>query len=282
MSTLICCFPIPNNCVAVAMVPELLKKAIGAPFRLLGLKLVRRKSPQAGDQRIFFLHLPKCGGVSLNRALSRAFGPHNLAALAPSAYRRAAGILGKNHEEYRTSLLFYYMSMGDVNVVTGHFSWSDKAYDKFSENWVYVTLLRDPVERWFSHYFYDRFGSGDYRDIEDELPQFLGSTRAHEMGTVYTRRLSDSSSISSDQRVDQAKSNLRKFDVLGTLENVGSFERRLSTEVGVDVSMPKKNESPEKNKKKEIKSKDNLRSRVEKLCRSDIQVYNYAKKLTNE
>jgi len=222
------------------MASEFFKKVVGVPFRLMGLKLVRRESPYADDQRIFFLHLPKCGGVSLNRALSRAFGPHNLAALDPTAGRRAAELLGEPYEEYRSSLLWYYMSMQGVNVVTGHFSWSDEVYNRFCEEWTYVTLLRDPVSRWLSHYFYNRYGGGEYCAIEQDLLDFLGSRRARKMGTLYTRRLSDSHAENLDQRVEQAKSNLKKFDIIGTLDRLSEFKLKLSGKTGISLDMPKK------------------------------------------
>lgn len=248
----------------------------------MGLKLVRRESPYADDQRIFFLHLPKCGGVSLNRALSRAFGPHNLAALDPTAGRRAAELLGEPYEEYRSSLLWYYMSMQGVNVVTGHFSWSDEVYNRFCEEWTYVTLLRDPVSRWLSHYFYNRYGGGEHCAIEQDLLNFLGSRRAREMGRLYTRRLSDSKAATPDQKIDQAKSTLDKFDIVGILEDMDEFVSYLSEKTGVNMSMPRKNKSPKRGEKINAQSKKELKTKVEKICESDIEVYEHAETLASK
>jgi len=263
------------------MYKETIKKIIGFPFRLMGLKLVRRKSPRANDQRLFFLHLPKCGGVSVNRALSRAFGPHNLAALNSTAGRRAAEILGEPYKEYRAHLLWYYMSMKNVNVVTGHFSWCNKAYDAFCEDWMYVTLLREPVSRWFSHYFYNRYGGGDYCAIEKELPEFLDSERARRMGTMYTRRLSDVQTGGLSRKVNDAKSALNKFDLVGVTQEINEFRVSLSNKIGIKLSLPKKNTSPKKNKKKEAIERKGVRRKVEKMCKEDIEIFNHAKKLAS-
>ena len=135
---------------------EWAEKAIRAPFHLAGLELIRRPSHDADDQRIFFLHLPKCGDVSVNMAMRRAFGAQKVDGLNPNASRRVAERRGKDLRRFRTSLLFYYMAMENVNVISGHFSWNDDVYEQFSKKWAYVTVLRDPIRRWFSHYFYNR------------------------------------------------------------------------------------------------------------------------------
>lgn len=275
------CYLLHSTCKAAAMVPEFIKEAIQASFRLAGLKVVRRKSPHADDQRIFFLHLPKCGGVSINRALSRAFGPYNLTALNATAWKRAVEIRSENRERYKEALLFYCMSMDNVNVVTGHFSWSDRAHEIFCDDWMYITLLRNPVSRWFSHYFYDRYGQGSYfNGIEEDLPGFLHSKRAREMGALYTRRLSDFQTANLDQSVEHAKSNLEKFDVLGVLENINDFGSRLSRKINIDLKIPRKNKSPAENEKKKAEENKELAREVEKICKYDMEVYRHAHEIS--
>lgn len=268
--------------MSLATLPEWAEKVIRAPFHLVGLELIRRRSPNAHDQRVFFLHLPKCGGVSVNRAMSRAFGAKNLVGLDPPASWRAAEMRGEDPMVYRTSLLFYYMAMEDVNVITGHFSWSDEAYEQFSKDWAYVTLLRDPVRRWFSHYFYDRYKSGGYFSTEEELSAFLHSKRAREMGALYARRLSDPQVTDLDQAVEQAKVNLEKFEVLGCLGNMDAFTDQFSSRFGIELNVPRKNTSPAKNKEDEARKNENYVREVKELCRRDIEIYNCARKLARK
>jgi hypothetical protein len=263
----------------LTMLSEWAKKAIRAPFHLVGLELTRRPSRDADDQRIFFLHLPKCGGMSVNRAMSRAFGAQRLAVLNPTASWRAAEIRGKDPMDYRTSLLFYYMSMKDVNVITGHFSWCDDAYEHFSKDWTYVTILRDPVRRWFSHYFYDRHKSGGYFSTEKNLSTFLHSERAREMGTIYARRLSGSQVTNMNQAVELAKVNLEKFEILGFLEDMDVFADQFSNYFGIKLSIPRKNTSPAKDKKEGARKNEEYVHKVRGLCKHDIEIYNHARKL---
>jgi len=262
----------------LATLSEWAEKAIRAPFHLVGLEVIRRPSPNAHGQRVFFLHLPKCGGVSVNMAMRRAFGAQKVDGLNPNASWRAAEMRGEDPIVYRTSLLYYYMAMEDVNVITGHFSWSDDAYEQFSKDWAYVTLLRDPVRRWFSHYFYDRYKSSGYFSTEEELPTFLKSERAREMGTLYARRLSDPQVTDLDRAVEQAKVNLEKFEVLGCLGNMDAFTDRFSSRFGIELNVPRKNTSPAKDKEDEARKNENYVRKVKELCRHDIEIYNRARK----
>jgi len=264
------------------MLSELAKRAIQAPFHLLGLEVVRRRSTGVHDQKIYFLHLPKCGGVSINRAMSRAFGPQKLAGLDPKASWRAAQIKGKDPMEYRMSLLHYYLAMQNVNVVTGHFTWDDDVYDRFSSDWAYVTLLRDPIRRWFSHYFYDRYTKGGYFKVDDDLASFLHSERAREMGTLYTRRLSDSQVTDLDYAAEQAKANLEKFDVLGLTEDMNAFVDRFSRQLGVRLSIPRKNANPAGGEKAKAQENEDYVDAVRELCKHDMAIYDHARKLLAE
>ncbi|PSO83052.1 MAG: hypothetical protein BRC41_12785 [Cyanobacteria bacterium QH_9_48_43] len=258
---------------------EWAEKAIRAPFHLAGLELIRRPSRDADDQRIFFLHLPKCGGVSVNMAMRRAFGAQKVDGLNPNASRRVAERRGKDLRRFRTSLLFYYMAMENVNVISGHFSWNDDVYEQFSKKWAYVTVLRDPIRRWFSHYFYNRHKSGGYLGIEKDLPTFLHSERAREMGTHYTRRLSSPEATELNQAVGQAKVNLEKFEVLGLLDDMDAFADQFSSQFGVRLNIPTKNTSPMEDNKYEAMRKEEYINRVKEICKNDTEIYKYAHKL---
>ena len=263
----------------LTMLSEWAKKAIRAPFHLVGLELTRRPSRDADDQRIFFLHLPKCGGVSVNMAMRRAFGAQKVDGLNPNASRRVAERRGKDLRRFRTSLLFYYMAVENVNVISGHFSWNDDVYEQFSKKWAYVTVLRDPIRRWFSHYFYDRHKSDGYFSTEKNLSTFLHSERAREMGTIYARRLSGSQITNLNQAVEMAKVNMEKFEILGFLEDMDAFADQFSNYFGIKLDIPIKNTSPAKDKKEGARKNEEYVHKVRRMCKHDIEIYNYARKL---
>jgi hypothetical protein len=230
-----------------------------------------------GDRRIFFLHLPKCGGSSIRAALNEACTDEKMAALNPHASRRAAETLGEDMLRYRASLLPYYMAREDVQVLTGHFPWSNEAYEHFGDDWTYVTLLRDPVQRWFSHYFYDRYKShSDHFKIEEDLDTFLESERAQEMGDLYVRRLTDPIHRESSDAVMEAKENLNKFDVVGVVENIDNFVSRLSGQAGVEMRVSKRNESPAQERKKSASRNKKYVNKVKEICRKDKIIYEFA------
>jgi hypothetical protein len=235
------------------------------------------------DLRLFFLHLPKCGGSSVRNALASAVDPEKIAALHPHASRRAAAICGEDMLCYRASLLPYYMAMGDVSVLTGHFPWSDEAYEQFGEEWTYATVLRHPVRRWFSHYFYDRYKEhSDHFKIGEDLSTFLQSERAHEMGALYARRLSDPEVVRVDQAAEQAKENLERFDVVGVLDDLHVLNRKLEEYLGVELEIEKKNESPARDRKQNAMQDEAIRGEVEDLCAADLEIYNHIRERNAE
>jgi hypothetical protein len=198
---------------------EWAEKAIRAPFHLAGLELIRRPSRDADDQRIFFLHLPKCGGVSVNMAMRRAFGAQKVDGLNPNASRRVAERRGKDLRRFRTSLLFYYMAMD---------------------------LLH-----------------GD------------GKCECN----FRTRHLSSPEATELNQAVGQAKVNLEKFEVLGLLDDMDAFADQFSSQFGVRLNIPTKNTSPMEDNKYEAMRNEEYIHRVKEICKNDIEIYNYARKL---
>jgi hypothetical protein len=230
-----------------------------------------------GNRKIFFLHLPKCGGSSIREALSTVCPDEKIAALNPHASRRAAEARGEDMLRYRALLLPYYMAREDVQVLTGHFSWSTEAYEHFGDDWSYVTLLRDPVQRWFSHYFYDRYKShSDHFKIEDGLDTFLASDRAREMGNLYARRLTDPTHREASDVVKQAKENLDKFDIVGVVEHIDNFVSRLSNQAETKVEVSKKNESPSQERKKNALKDEKYVGKVREICKKDKMIYDFA------
>jgi hypothetical protein len=49
------------------------------------------------------------------------------------------------------------MSDDRIRCVTGHFLWSEKCYNAFHGDYRFVTLLRNPVDRFVSNYLYGRY-----------------------------------------------------------------------------------------------------------------------------
>lgn len=254
-------------------------RVLRSPFEIFGVDVVRRSIRRNHPARICFLHVPKCAGVSINRALSRAFGPHRLVGVDPEASSSAADLREQGISEFRHFLLYYFLSLNNVNVVTGHFPWSDEIFDRFGGKWQFITVLRDPLRRWYSHYYFDRYKPGGYYRIQESLEQFIESERAREMGAEMVRYLSDPHISSVTEATEQAIENLKKFRVIGFVDDLTAFERQMQKEFDVPIVIPKLNGSPAKNGEKSDWEERKVADRVRELCAPDIALYEAAKKL---
>lgn len=161
---------------------------------------------------LIFLHLPKTGGGTLSDVLRREYGQRAVLELYDSSYG-----------EEVASLL---PGSGDtVRVVIGHLYFGIHAFLPNSAQ--YVTLLREPVERVVSHYYFVRNDPTHYlyeTAQQLNLHDFVIARGAHEPNNDQTRLLSGKRFAASpgafpDEMLAEAKENLsRHFAVVGLTE----------------------------------------------------------------
>lgn len=92
-------------------------------------------------QKLIFLHIPKTAGSTFDNFLRNYFYEKEIIEVTwKSWFNGCNDLLTKKHLNNKISL------------VTGHQPFGNHVY--LQGNWVYVTFLRDPVERTFSHYYF--------------------------------------------------------------------------------------------------------------------------------
>jgi len=94
------------------------------------------------DEFVLFHHLPKTGGSALSRALQGVYGEENY-----KWFNGPAGVL--KELSGKTKLV----------AAGGHFSWNHPWAKKVRRRAAVLTILRDPVERVLSNYYYLRLRS---------------------------------------------------------------------------------------------------------------------------
>lgn len=139
--------------------------------------------PWMGPRRLLFDHLPKCGGTSLKHYLCGCY-----------AGRRQVLLDGVN--PYPQMEAFRAMRAGErarVGLVFGHLAGmlrGDVRPDRLK-----VTVLREPVERVVSHYFYARSTPAHYlygalREEGMTLERYVVSGMCHEVRNWFTAHFS--------------------------------------------------------------------------------------------
>ena len=180
---------------------------------------------------LLYLHLPKAGGRTLEAWLYEQL--YTPAADLPETrhfnggvYHYPAGYIAQPREE-RIRQAYHTIQRPELRAVLGHFyfglhSWLTRPY-------IYITLLRDPVDRIRSLFSFHRlvqtrYGSHEGICLPDEMDihQFVQSPPYLEVDNGQTRRISGLDAPMghcTEQMLEQACRNLNeRFAVVGTTE----------------------------------------------------------------
>lgn len=244
---------------------------------------------------IVFLHLFKCGGTSFAQAIKSCYldlgliRNRNIFHLNGKAAKNATQKIlelpnsleeQNNHDyiswKFREYLLLYHMSQQHTNYIAGHFRFSEAAYQYFSDKYSFITVLRDPVERFISAYFYRRYKTGM---LEREIEEHLQSKNCLNEGSLYVRSLCGTDGIedwSCTKAIAKAKENLHKFRIIGFLEYQEEFLRQFEAQFGRRLKIKVTNQSPKSGAYKKSIVTSEIRAKITEICQPDLEIYQYA------
>jgi hypothetical protein len=236
-------------------------------------------------KKIFFLHVPKCGGSSIDVAIRNSFGAissNQWFHLNPQASLKASQVAKHEEAELLENILLYYMSVPQCRYISGHFAYSEKAVERFKDEWSLITLLRHPVSKWFSKYFYNRYKThSTHYKLECDLNTYVASETAIADGSDYVRCFAEAGmrhKSTSDEAVNEAIANLNNFNLVGVLEHVDSFSNEYQSLFDVKLSIGHERRNPLPKSRQEEQITDEIRERVTEICQPDLKVYEAALK----
>jgi hypothetical protein len=162
-------------------------------------------------ETIIFLHIPKTGGRSLQNIILRQYSDKEV---ITDAHEKLQEITAWSDEQKR-----------DIHYIQGHFVFG--IHNMFPQECKYITLLRDPVERVISHYYYIKRSPGHplNRLVEEQrldLEGYVTSGICDEVRNDQTRLIAGvdrGTSIGEGEMLRMAKNNMDKyFLVTGVIE----------------------------------------------------------------
>ena len=253
------------------------------------------------DKPIVFVHIPRCAGTSVAKAIRSASNIADAGRIDPIRARKAAELLlePNDAEEFFAiypllqQYLLSYMLRDDHTLISGHLPVGPRILNEFSDSHSFLSILRDPVERWISHYVYNALTNLDplvaptrspVNDILSDLNSILENKRGWQLGHLITTFFSGRPVPQHDSRniVAIANLNLTKFKLIGFLHDLNAFSLKYRDLYGIELSIPSLNSIESVTEEfvllEELQGMftNRVRRKIMSLCEDDYRVYERA------
>lgn len=234
--------------------------------------------------RIFFCHVPKCAGVSLSNAIYRAVYPAYLKATRYTGHislpgsRHCESLLGIDMMTAREAQLIFQLSTPSQLFTTGHCVARPEVVSEFYKDWHFLTVLRNPVDRFISEYVYNRFKTSEWQKDDREIETYLDSDTALHSALTYARYFSGIQNVSElladpEEAVARSVANLRRFSVIGTLDKMTKWEADFNQRFNSTLRMGNKNASPNQGASALITGNKEFMERIATISHIDMAIY---------
>jgi len=170
---------------------------------------------------VLFDHLPKCGGSSLRAWLSMQYPGRKIFIMDGNNPRASVREFLSLPEKVRQR----------YSLIQGHCA--NEIMHMVPADWLKITMLREPVDRMVSHYYYVRRQPGHYPHSQVAgsgmgLKEYAASGLSEELRNWYTAHFAELTLQEAEARpeesVERALDALStKYDVVGFLEDYDSF-----------------------------------------------------------
>lgn len=263
---------------------------------MASLKFAVDRGPRCG---VVFHHIPKCAGSSIGSAIFRHFPPWQYREVPASGTVEAARFFADDRDDgptamvdpadplwatiyaHRLHLLFTFVFAG-ARAVRGHVPYREELHQRFGRSHAFVTILRDPVERFVSQYFFNK-GLDNYA----KLPRTFDREDLERVGPIWgstlTLYLSGGPREGSwpidddrDRRIAEAKRAVETLDVVGFIDDMAGFREHLAAVTGIRIDLQRRNVRSVREDREE---ETWIRAAAQRFCAPDLEVYEHARRV---
>jgi len=244
------------------------------------------KNPKGEIPKIFFCHVPKCAGTSISTEIQKKiYSKYNIGTfrIVPEASFNSATLLSIDMMKVRKIILAYNLSDPYNYFGTGHVYCTPNILNSFSNEWNFITILRNPIDRWISEYVYNTYKTDKWAKNTLPLNDYLNSKTGKLTGISYVKYFSsipDNYNGKMDEFIEEAIENLNHFYIIGILEKLDKFTKTFKLKFNSEIVLPKINPSPNTQIFAKIKSNEILLEKINNLCKADMEIYQKIVKLS--
>ena len=163
--------------------------------------------------------------------------------------------------------------------VGGHVQFNRQLFDKFNARYRFITVLRHPVDRFISEYFFN-LDREHHAKVTLPLTDYLDTpTARRNAGKLceYLCGLDVYDPQAAQENAAAAIRNLSCFALIGFTDRMEAFRQGLSRTLGVAVSFGRARAGTTAKSQIENVVTESLRARIEAMCAADIAVYQAAR-----
>lgn len=216
--------------------------------------------------------------LAFKRSLGIRYFPFKSGKLHAARSLKEAREKNVNVLEWREHLLTRMLAHKRYQYVRGHFRCTEKTRKQFETEWNFVTILRNPVERWISEYFFNRYKKDRHQKHDMDLDEYLETDFAHRTGLAYVNFFVDARELTVEDSLKAAIENLETFSAVGVLEDIPSFKNAYAQIVKKGLpAIPTKNINPLSAAQMESTVTPNQMRKIREICRVDMEIYQHFK-----
>ena len=249
--------------------------------------LARRVSGRRG---LVFIHVPKCGGTSVECALRARYRLGRRLIGPEETYEAARTLLGRGDEEgdrhailqraseLRRDLLHLHLAEG-ASLITGHAPLGPNTVGAFAGSHDFITVMRGPAARMRSHVAFNNGHAAGHGRSDLTVTRFLETDRAKVLGALYVKYFAGlpmTADLTNQAAIDAARRTVDRLALVGFTDAMPLFADKLHALTGLRVRIG------HANKGEDAHLPSGAAERIEALCGPDNAVYAHARERFGE